>query len=111
MAGNLLQLVGVMAIALCLIGLGRSFGIVPANRGIKVKGAYSLVRHPLYASEILFFGGYALANPSGWNISCVFLLVFIQLMRAIKEETLLAEDDLYQIYLDKVRFRFIPGLL
>jgi protein-S-isoprenylcysteine O-methyltransferase Ste14 len=111
LAANLLQLVGIAAIAFCLLGLGRSFGIVPANRGVKIRGAYRLVRHPLYASEILYFSSYVLGNPSAWNISCIGLLLFIQFARALKEEKFLSGDSLYRTYLNKVRFRFIPGLL
>lgn len=110
-AGEILQIAGVVAIALCLFGLGRSFGIVPANRGIKSQGVYQWVRHPLYASEIFFFAGYTLTNPSTWNIGCMGVLVLTQFLRALKEEKLLSEDSHYQDYLKAVRFRFFPGLI
>ena len=32
--------------------LGRSFGLVPANRGIVARGPYLLVRHPIYAGYL-----------------------------------------------------------
>src|SRR5689334_14354326 len=31
------------------LSLRRSFGLVPANRGIKVEGPYRVIRHPMYA--------------------------------------------------------------
>ena len=33
----------------CIINLGRSFGLVPANRGVKTELLYGIVRHPLYS--------------------------------------------------------------
>ncbi len=33
--------------------LRRSFGVVAANRGVKISGPYRLVRHPMYAGYIL----------------------------------------------------------
>ena len=47
--------------------LGRSFGIVAANRGVKVAGPYRFVRHPMYAGYIINHIGFLLAFPSLWN--------------------------------------------
>ena len=35
--------------------LGRSFGVVAANRGIKSRGPYSFVRHPIYLGFLVAF--------------------------------------------------------
>ena len=51
-----------------LLSLQRSFGIVPANRGIREGGLYRIVRHPLYAAELLVFLGVVLVTPTPWNI-------------------------------------------
>src|SRR5262249_35493648 len=44
--------------------LWRSFGLVPANRGIKTKGPYRFVRHPMYAGYTLTHIGFLSGFPS-----------------------------------------------
>src|SRR5713226_8712973 len=51
--GNIVQLVGIVAMVASMLSLRRSYGIVPANRGIRTGGLYNFVRHPLYASELV----------------------------------------------------------
>jgi protein-S-isoprenylcysteine O-methyltransferase Ste14 len=36
-----------------LAALGRSFGFVAADRGLRASGPYAMVRHPVYASYLL----------------------------------------------------------
>jgi protein-S-isoprenylcysteine O-methyltransferase Ste14 len=36
-----------------LVALGKSFGILIAVREVKSSGIYSIVRHPMYATDIL----------------------------------------------------------
>jgi len=111
MASRALQAVGVTIIIISLLSLGRSFGLVPANRGIKTKGLYTYVRHPLYSGEMLFYLGFAVGNPSLANI-LLMLSIFIGLhLRAGAEERLLQKDNIYTQYLKTVRFRFFPGLI
>ncbi|MFN8559841.1 MAG: hypothetical protein U0531_21655 [Dehalococcoidia bacterium] len=43
-----LQFVGVTGALLSLSSLGRSFGLVAANRGVQTGGMYTLVRHQIY---------------------------------------------------------------
>jgi protein-S-isoprenylcysteine O-methyltransferase Ste14 len=43
--------------------LWRSYGIVPANRGVKTKGPYHFVRHPMYAGYTLTHIGFLLGFP------------------------------------------------
>ena len=43
--------------------LGRSFGLIAANRGIKVAGPYRIVRHPIYAGYTIIHVGFLLALP------------------------------------------------
>lgn len=44
--------------------LGLSFGVVAANRGVKIGGPYSFIRHPMYAGYTLSHIGLLLAMPS-----------------------------------------------
>jgi hypothetical protein len=46
---------------------GRSFGILPGNRGIVKEDPFRIVRHPIYAGWFLLTVGYFLAYPSWIN--------------------------------------------
>jgi protein-S-isoprenylcysteine O-methyltransferase Ste14 len=109
--GYYLQIIGVVAIIGSLLSLRGSMGIVPANRGVKKGGFYRIVRHPLYAAELLFFSGYALSNQSVANFVLLLLLFAGQYSRSRIEENFLINDPDYKLYMSCTRYRFIPGLL
>ena len=103
-----LQLVGV-AVALVSLGmLGRSFGLVAANRGIKTRGPYGLVRHPVYAGYLITYLGYIAENPSLRNIALLCISTAFQLVRVGEEERVLSADAHYRTYRRAVRFRLMP---
>jgi protein-S-isoprenylcysteine O-methyltransferase Ste14 len=105
------QLVGAVIAAAAVISLGRSFGIVAANRGIRTRGPYRFVRHPLYSAYILTETGYLLENPSVRNW-CLFGIVMVfQAIRIVEEERTLGEDPAYQEYRRRVRSRVVPYVL
>jgi protein-S-isoprenylcysteine O-methyltransferase Ste14 len=106
--GNLVQVMGLCAVAASLLSLRRSFGIVPAHRGIRTRGLYNVVRHPLYASELLAILGFAIANPSLWNIGLLLADCLLQFARARAEEQFLGTDPVYAQYQARVTYRFIP---
>ena len=109
--GNTLQLAGILCIVASLLSLRRSLGIVPANRGIRTEGLYNVVRHPLYASELLAFGAFAIANPSLWNF-CIWLAdCGLQYTRACAEERFLSSDPSYLQYRSRVKYRLIPLII
>lgn len=102
------QLVGLL-IALASLGtLGRSFGIVAANRGIKTAGPYRFVRHPAYLGYLISYIGYVAENPSVPNLALLFLSTVFQLVRIREEERLLSSDAAYQGYRRSVRYRLVP---
>jgi protein-S-isoprenylcysteine O-methyltransferase Ste14 len=109
--GYYVQIIGVAAIIGSLLSIRESIGIVPANRGIKIGGLYQLVRHPLYASELLFFSGYVLSNQSLLNFILLLLSFAMQYSRSRIEENFLINDPGYKLYMSCTRYRFIPGLL
>lgn len=100
---------GLLFASVC--SLGRSFGLVPANRGVKVKGMYAYVRHPLYACEMLFYSAFVLGHPSTRNLVVLAGIVLGLYMRARAEERLLARDAQYREYLGTVPYRFVPGVI
>jgi protein-S-isoprenylcysteine O-methyltransferase Ste14 len=105
-----LQCIGIIAITISLLSLGRSFGVIPANRGIKDVGFYKIVRHPLYASEMLFYFGFLIGNMSLYNLPIVILILWGQIYRSVSEEQLLSKENSYRDYMDTVKYRMIPGI-
>ena len=106
----LLQLAGVAAALLTLLTLGRSFGIVAANRGLKTTGPYGIVRHPLYFAYLLTMTGYLLENPSARNVIILGAVTAAQIIRIGEEEKCLNTDPEYRGYRQRVRFRLVPYL-
>ena len=88
--------------------LGRSFGLIAANRGIKVAGPYRIVRHPIYAGYTIIHVGFLLGFPSLWNLVLYSTQLTIQLARVLREELLLNQDQSYRDYAARVRYRLIP---
>ncbi len=107
---EILQLVGVVIALVSLGTLGRSFGLVAANRGVKTFGPYKFVRHPAYAGYLLVYLGYVAENPSPANIALLCLGTAFQLVRIREEEKLLSSDSDYQRYRASVCYRLIPRL-
>jgi protein-S-isoprenylcysteine O-methyltransferase Ste14 len=92
------------------LALARSFGLVAANRGVKVGGPYRIVRHPMYAGYLLTQIGFLLANPSTWNASVYTLAFCFQIRRIVAEELLLARDPAYRVFAIAVPHRLFPGV-
>ncbi len=90
--------------------LRRSFGVVPANRGVKVGGPYRIVRHPMYAGYFLTQIGFLLTNPSLWNALVYAIAVGLQISRILAEERLLNYDPSYRAFTAAVRYRLAPGI-
>jgi protein-S-isoprenylcysteine O-methyltransferase Ste14 len=103
-----LQIIGTALATIAVASLGRSFGIVAANRGVRTSGFYRFVRHPLYGSYMVGYLGFLLGNLSIWNIGLIAVTILCQYARAVAEERILMQDPTYQIYAQKVRYRFIP---
>jgi len=103
-----LQLLGV-AVALFSLGtLGRSFGLVAANRGVKTHGPYALVRHPTYTGYLIAYCAYCAENPSARNVGLLLASTAFQLVRIREEEQVLSADEGYRDYTSRVRFRLVP---
>ena len=90
--------------------LWRSFGIVPANRGVKIAGPYRFVRHPMYAGYTITHIGFLLAVPSLWNTLVYSMALALQIARLLREESLLSCDPSYKEYSARVPFRLCPGV-
>lgn len=103
-----LQFAGALMATASLGFLGRSFGIVPANRGVQDGGPYRIVRHPVYASYLVTNLAYLLENPTAWNVAVIAVATAFQLVRIAKEEEFLSADGRYAAYMRQVRWRLVP---
>jgi protein-S-isoprenylcysteine O-methyltransferase Ste14 len=102
------QLGGIVFALVSLGVLGRSFGLVAANRGVKTRGPYGLVRHPAYTGYLITYLGYVAEHPSLLNIALLCVGTAFQLVRIREEEDVLSRDSVYQRYRRRVRYRLIP---
>jgi protein-S-isoprenylcysteine O-methyltransferase Ste14 len=106
-----IQILGLGLAIFATTSLGRSFGILAANRGVKTNGLYQLVRHPLYGSYLFSYLGFLLGNISLLNLGAVLFAFICQYLRTRAEEQVLLRDPTYQDYVRRVRYRFIPFIL
>lgn len=106
--GHAIQVAGVLLIGLSIGSLGRSFGLVAANRGVVTSGMYCWVRHPLYMAYFVNVAGFLINNLSWRNTVITLVWVAAQLARIQHEEALLRGDRVYAQYTDRVRWRVIP---
>jgi protein-S-isoprenylcysteine O-methyltransferase Ste14 len=106
--GQLIQSGGMALQIYAMLSLNRSIGMVAANRGIKTSGMYRWIRHPLYLSYIIAFGGYVLNHPTGYNAGIYAAAVLLWVLRLLAEERFLMQDDKYRDYASECRWRLIP---
>ncbi|HOX01701.1 MAG TPA: isoprenylcysteine carboxylmethyltransferase family protein [Candidatus Paceibacterota bacterium] len=98
------------------------------NRGIVQSGPYRYIRHPGYLAKNMFWLmtliPVLVPNTSHPNYTWMNHLIFcgvtlwgllgwgaIYYLRSLTEETFLSKDPDYVAYCQKVRYRFIPGVL
>jgi len=103
--GRILQGAALLLMVAATFSLGFSFGIAPADRGLRTGGVYRWLRHPLYAGELLFYVGYGLANPSWHNfLGFIASLIMVRLRISWEEQII----DGYSRYVQHVRWRLLP---
>jgi protein-S-isoprenylcysteine O-methyltransferase Ste14 len=107
--GLWVQVLGLLLWAWAFSRLARSYGIVPADRGLVTGGPYAFVRHPLYTAYIVGGIGYLIQSLSVWNVLIDVVAVGWQLVRINAEERHLEGSD-YAAYRTRVRWRLCPGL-
>jgi len=99
------QAVALAGWGVSLLTLGRSFGVVPADRGLVRWGPYAVVRHPVYAFEALFFLGYLIAVPTLRSFAVIPVWAALQVVRIVREERII---EGYDDYRRQVRWRLLP---
>jgi protein-S-isoprenylcysteine O-methyltransferase Ste14 len=109
-AGALLQMAGILWQIYAKASLRRSFGILPANRGVVSRGAYRFVRHPMYLGYLVADSGFLLINFGLQNLLIYGVQLTLQIGRILYEERLLSADTQYRAYQSTVRYRLIPNV-
>jgi len=84
---------------------------IAADQKVISTGPYAIVRHPMYASGMLYMLGTPLALGSYWGLVPLAAMLPFLIWRLFDEEHLLS-DQLpgYSDYKQKVRHRLLPGL-
>ena len=105
---SLLLVIGASWTILSLCTLGKQFALFPTNPKIVTKGAYKLVRHPIYLGESVMLIACFLSNVS-W-LSSIVLIIFIVFLylRINLEEQVMAKRNEYYDYQKKVKWKLLP---
>jgi protein-S-isoprenylcysteine O-methyltransferase Ste14 len=84
---------------------------VVADQKVISSGPYAIVRHPMYASALLYLFGTPLALASYWGFLPIAALIPLLIWRILDEERLLDERlPGYREYQQTVRHRLVPGV-
>lgn len=106
-----LSMLSVLGDGYARVTLGRNIGFVPAQRRLVTSGPYRVVRHPIYSALFLAELCVILESFSWINLvlSVIFFALFV--IKTLMEERFLREDPYYAAYMERVRYRWIPGVL
>ena len=86
---------------------------IQTERGHRVvsTGPYAYVRHPMYTGVVFLYIGVPLLLGSWYGLAAAMLSLCILAVRVVLEErTLMAELAGYREYVERVRYRLIPGI-
>jgi protein-S-isoprenylcysteine O-methyltransferase Ste14 len=103
-----LAIVGMGLMTVSRLSLGRSFGLLPADRGIKTRGAYRLVRHPIYSAFLFSLAAVLLSRFSLGLVAMAAGTMALLMVRIGQEERLLLGNPVYQAYAGRVGSRLVP---
>ena len=109
--GLIIELLGVTLTQTARVYMGRSFGILPANRGVVSKGPFRWIRHPVYLGWLVLSIGYATSYLNDRNVILIVVTFALMIWRIDQEEAHLSADPAYRRYMDQVRYRLLPGII
>jgi protein-S-isoprenylcysteine O-methyltransferase Ste14 len=93
------------------LSLGRSIGLVPADRGVVRSGAYRFMRHPIYTGVYCAYLALCLQNFSAVNVSIFAVGAALFVVKSFVEEDFLRRDPLYESYMAAVPWRWLPFVI
>jgi protein-S-isoprenylcysteine O-methyltransferase Ste14 len=84
---------------------------VEDDQKVITTGPYAVIRHPLYLSGLIIYLLSPIGLGSFWAVLAALPLVIVYIVRIRSEEKFLTEKlPGYREYLQRVRFRLIPGV-
>jgi protein-S-isoprenylcysteine O-methyltransferase Ste14 len=84
---------------------------VEKKQKVITTGPYAMVRHPMYVAVMIMFVFTPLALGSYWAVLPALLVILVLVARILNEEkVLLAELPGYREYMQRVKYRLIPGI-
>jgi len=110
-AGDLLVAIGLYLVFLVYRANTFASATIEVGKDQKVisTGPYAIVRHPMYASALLYLIGTPLALGSYWGLLTLLEFLPFLIWRLLDEETLLAAQlPGYTQYQQSIRHRLIP---
>jgi len=113
LAGNVLVAIG--WIAVFFVFRENSFSsstieIADDHRVIS-SGPYARLRHPMYAGALVMLVGIPIALGSWWGLLVLVAMMPALIWRVFDEEEFLGQNlPGYLEYMEKVRYRLIPGV-
>ena len=108
--GTVLLVAAVYVGVLARVTLGRSFAVLPAVRGLRTKGPYRVVRHPIYLALVTTDAGLVLAHPSPRNAALAAVAIAAHVARVFEEEAVWRRRAEYRAYARSTRYRLVPGV-
>lgn len=118
---NLDFLIALKIIEILVLGLhiyvDVSLGTSVANitlKQLQTRGAYGIIRHPGTSTKLLFWFVVACGYSQFWSVKFLFgfcAWAALYIARALTEERHLSQYAEYREYQQKVRYRFIPGVV
>jgi len=109
-AGLVLVTLAAIFSVVCLLTLGKRFGVRPVLRGLVTRGPFRLVRHALYLSYVIAAIGF---NLQVWNLATLLLVLLgwaSMVYRIRAEERVLSRDPMWPDYVALVQYRLVPGV-
>ena len=82
---------------------------VEQNQQVISSGPYAVVRHPMYASALIYLFGIPLALGSYWGLVVLGVMIPFLIWRLFDEERFLAKNLTgYTEYQQRVKYRLVP---
>ena len=113
-ASLLLVFIGYIMIIIVFRENSYASRVVEVTEGQKVidTGPYAVVRHPMYLGSMVLYGFTPLALGSYWAVLPMWLIIpMLTILRIPNEEEVLKRElPGYEEYMQKVKYRLLPGV-